>query len=359
MLKPAPLHVGDHVAVVSLSSGTLGELTQQHQLNRGLKRMRQLGLVPVMMPNALKGRLILQQRPELRAADLKAAFLDPSIRGVVAAIGGDDTYRTVPFLMADEQFKTAVRRSPKLFTGFSDTTINHLMFYQLGLQTFYGPNFLSDLAELGPTMLPYTTKTWQRYFENPQQTSIISSPVWYDERTNFSESAQGTRRMTHTEMHHYEVLRGHGTISGTLLGGCLDSFYDLLTTTRYPDERQVAEQFRLIPCAAEWRGKILFIETSDAQPQPDLFKRMLQRMRQAEILTNVAAVIVGKPQNEHYYQEYRQILIDETADLKLPILYNINFGHALPRTALPYGAQVCIDFEQATLKILEPWFVEA
>ncbi len=149
MLKPAPLHVGDHVAVVSLSSGTLGELTQQHQLNRGLKRMRQLGLVPVMMPNALKGRLILQQRPELRAADLKAAFLDPSIRGVVAAIGGDDTYRTVPFLMADEQFKTAVRRSPKLFTGFSDTTINHLMFYQLGLQTFYGPNFLSDLAELG------------------------------------------------------------------------------------------------------------------------------------------------------------------------------------------------------------------
>ena len=34
MLKPAPLHVGDHVAVVSLSSGTLGELTQQHQLNR-------------------------------------------------------------------------------------------------------------------------------------------------------------------------------------------------------------------------------------------------------------------------------------------------------------------------------------
>ena len=337
MLKPAPLHVGDHVAVVSLSSGTLGELTQQHQLNRGLKRMRQLGLVPVMMPNALKGRLILQQRPELRAADLKAAFLDPSIRGVVAAIGGDDTYRTVPFLMV----------------------MVHLMFYQLGLQTFYGPNFLSDLVELGPTMLPYTTKTWQRYFENPQQTSIISSPVWYDERTNFSESAQGTRRMTHTEMHHYEVLRGHGTISGTLLGGCLDSFYDLLTTTRYPDERQVAEQFRLIPCAAEWRGKILFIETSDEQPQPDLFKRMLQRMRQAEILTNVAAVIVGKPQNEHYYQEYRQILIDETADLKLPILYNINFVHAFPRTALPYGAQVCIDFEQAPLKILEPWFVEA
>ncbi|WP_434431858.1 S66 family peptidase [Lactiplantibacillus paraplantarum] len=356
MLKPAPLHQGDHVAVVSLSSGTLGEAARRHQLNQGLKRLQQLGLVPVMMPNTLKGRAVLKQHPELRAADLKQAFLDPNIHGIIAAIGGDDTYRTLPFLMSDPEFKTAVRQSPKLFTGFSDTTVNHLMFYQLGLQTFYGPNFLSDLAELGPTMLPYAADTWQRYFEVSQQTVINSSPVWYDERTDFSEAALETSRVRHVETHHYEVLRGHGVVQGQLLGGCLDSFYDLLTTTRYPDEQQVAAQFNLIPRATAWRGKILFIETSDEQPQPDLFRRMLQRIRQAKILTNVVAVIVGKPQNEHYYQEYRNILIDETTDLNLPILYNVNFGHAFPRTALPYGAQAAVDFDQATLKVLEPWF---
>ena len=358
MLKPAALRMGNHIAVVSLSSGTLGEPEQRHQLTLGMARLRQLGLIPVMMPNTLKGREQLRQHPELRAADLKTAFLDPHIQGIVAAIGGDDTYRTLPFLMNDPEFRAAVKQTPKLFTGFSDTTINHLMFYQLGLQTFYGPNFLNDLAELGGTMLPYTATTWQRYFENAPETMVTSSPVWYDERTDFGTTALGTPRVSHIETHHYEVLRGYGVVHGRLLGGCLDSFYDLLTTTRYPDEQRVANRFDLIPKAEAWRGKILFIETSDEQPEPRLFQRMLRRLRQAGILTNTAAVIVGKPQNERYYQEYRKILVDETADLNLPILYNVNFGHAYPRVALPYGAQAVVDFDQATLKILEPWFSE-
>ncbi|MCA1342785.1 S66 family peptidase [Lactiplantibacillus pentosus] len=356
MLKPAALLPGTHVAVVSLSSGTLGEPSSEHQLKLGLQRLRQLGLVPVIMPNALKGRETLRRHPELRAADLKAAFLDDHIQGIVAAIGGDETYRTLPYLLNDDEFTTAVRRSPKLFTGFSDTTINHLMFYQLGLQTFYGPNFLSDLAELAPEMLPYTAATWHRFMTDNAQTVIKSSPVWYDERVDFSPTAIGTPRTSHVEMRHYEVLRGTGVVKGPLLGGCLDSFYDLLTTTRYPDEQQVARTFKLIPAADEWRGKILFMETSDEQPAPALFQRMLRCIRDAGILTNVAAVVVGKPQNENYYAEYRQLLIDETAALDLPILYNVNFGHAFPRTALPYGAQAAINFDQASLTILEPWF---
>ncbi|MGL5884961.1 MAG: LD-carboxypeptidase, partial [Bombilactobacillus sp.] len=39
-----------------------------------------------------------------------------------------------------------------------------------------------------------------------------------------------------------------------------------------------------------------------------------------------------------------------------PILYNCNFGHAYPRTALPYGCQAQIDFDNRTLKTVEPWF---
>lgn len=51
---------------------------------------------------------------------------------------GDDTYRTLPYLFDDNDFINAVHNNPKLFTGFSDTTINHLMFYKLGIGTFYG-----------------------------------------------------------------------------------------------------------------------------------------------------------------------------------------------------------------------------
>ena len=43
--------------------------------------------------------------------------------------------------MEDREFVNAVQAHPKLFTGFSDTTVNHLMFYRLGLSTYYGPDF--------------------------------------------------------------------------------------------------------------------------------------------------------------------------------------------------------------------------
>jgi len=50
--------------------------------------------------------------------------------------------------MEDEEFIEAVEKHSKLFTGFSDTTVNHLMFYKLGLSTYYGPNFICDLGEI-------------------------------------------------------------------------------------------------------------------------------------------------------------------------------------------------------------------
>lgn len=55
MIKPYKLNKGDNVAIVSLSSGILGESTCKHQLDLGIKRLKELGLNPIFMPNSLKG----------------------------------------------------------------------------------------------------------------------------------------------------------------------------------------------------------------------------------------------------------------------------------------------------------------
>ena len=141
MIKPDMLKYGDTVAIVSLSSGMLGEEFCSHTMEIGVKRLKEFGLEPVFMPNALKGIDYLNKHPEKRAEDLKKAFLDSSIKGVICAIGGDDTYRLLPYFMDDSEFIEVVQRSPKLFTGFSDTAINHFMFWRIGMQTFYGPAF--------------------------------------------------------------------------------------------------------------------------------------------------------------------------------------------------------------------------
>ena len=57
------------------------------------------------------------------------------LKVIICAIGSD-TYRLLPYLLEDEGFIKKVKTNPKIFTGFSDTTNNHLMFYKLGMVSF-------------------------------------------------------------------------------------------------------------------------------------------------------------------------------------------------------------------------------
>ncbi|NVY96391.1 LD-carboxypeptidase [Lactobacillus sp. DCY120] len=358
LVKPRKLVAGDRVAIVSLSSGILGEKSSQHQLWLGLNRLRnEWQLNPVFMPHTLKGVAYLADHPEKRAADLKQAFLDPQVKAIVTAIGGEDTFRLVPYLAEDPEFQQAVRTQPKIFTGFSDTTVDHLLLYQLGLETFYGPNFLNDLAELDTQMLPYTKAAWQHFFENPPQTQIAASQTWYEERTDFSPIALNTPRQAYPDTG-YQVLRGQGKSQGRLLGGCLESLYSLLVPENFTQEPEVNSRYQLLPLAATWDDKILFLETSEEQIPPLQYQRMIQKLIRVGIIPRVRALVIGKPQNKVYYDEYQQILLTETAPYQTPILYNFNIGHAYPRTVLPYGVQAEIDWDQGTFIILEKYFAE-
>ena len=352
MIFPKELKSGDKVAIVSLSSGMLGEEFCRHNVEIGTKRLQDFGLEPVFMPHALKGIDYLKEHPEARASDLKQAFLDDSIAGIICAIGGDDTYRLLPFLMEDREFIEAVQRNPKLFTGFSDTTINHLMFYQLGLATYYGLAFITDLAEISDEMLPYTKAAFEGYFEDFSGRKIIPSEVWYEERSDFSRNAIGTERIAHREERGFELLQGAGVFEGKLLGGCLESLYDVLTSNRYPDQKAVCEKYGLFPNVEEWRDKILFIETCEEMPDPELFAKELQALKEQGIFEVIQGIIVGKPQDESYYEEYKSFLKEIVADQNLPIVYNVNFGHATPRTFLPYGAKVRVDAEKQMIEFL-------
>ena len=350
LIENVNLRKGDKVAIVSLSSGMLGEAFCSHNIEIGVKRLREYGLEPSFMPNSLKGIEYLKANPKARAKDLKDAFMDDSIAGIICAIGGDDTYRLLPYLLEDEEFIDAVHKSPKLFTGFSDTTINHLMFYKLGLSTYYGPNFICDLAEISDEMLPYSKKAFESYIEGNEYREITSSEIWYQERTDFSKEAVGTERISHREEHGFELLQGKECFEGRLLGGCLESLYDILTTTRYEDEKAVCEKYGLFPDIEEWKEKILFIETCEEKPVPEQFEKEIAILKEKGVFDVVSGVLVGKPQDEAYYDEYKNILVKVVNNPDLPIVYNVNFGHATPRCTLQYGAVARVDMKRKIIK---------
>ena len=350
-MQPSCLKKGDKVAIVSLSRGLLGMPFCKHELDLGIKRLENMGLIPVIMDNALKDMDYLEAHPEARAHDLKQAFMDPEVKGIINAIGGFDTYKTIPYLMEDEEFIEAVKANPKIFTGFSDTTNNHLMLNRIGLSTFYGPCLLIDVAELDREMLPYTKEYFDYYFKTPSSFEITSSPVWYKDRASYGVEELGKPREEVKESHGFETLNGSGKRCGKLYGGCIESIYEAYVGGRYEDEAEVYKKYNILPSDDEWKEKILFLETSDEKSTPENFEKMLLEFKKRNILSLVQGVIFGKPIDEVYYEEYKEVIKKVFEDLNTPVLYNVNFGHSVPRCILPYDADTVVDYDDKTIVV--------
>jgi len=65
-----------------------------HRYEAGKKQLQdEFGLVVVEMPHTLRDAGWLHRNPQARAEDLMAAFRDPTIKGIICTIGGDDSIR--------------------------------------------------------------------------------------------------------------------------------------------------------------------------------------------------------------------------------------------------------------------------
>lgn len=90
----------------------------------------------------------------------------------------------------------------------------------------------------------------------------------------------------------------------------------------------------------------MFIETCEEKPVPELFEKEVALLKEKGVFDVVNGVLVGKPQDEVFYQKYKDILIKVIDNEKLPIVYNVNFGYATPRCTLQYGAVAKVDMKQ-------------
>lgn len=147
----------------------------------------------------------------------------------------------------------------------------------------------------------------------------------------------------------FQLLQGEPVFSGKILGGCIESIFDMFDNTRYADTVELYERYGIFPTPSEWQGKILLLETSEEKTPPQLYKKMLEALKQRGVFNSVAGVLVGKPIDETYYDEYKQILIDVIGDKTLPIIYNVNVGHATPRCIIPLGVEARVDMTNGVI----------
>lgn len=340
MIKPRKLNPGDKIATVSLSWG--GPAVFPHRYRVGVQQLQdEFGLQVAEMPNTLRDAEWLSRNPEARADDLMQAFADPSIKGIFSTIGGDDSIRLLPFLDLK-----VIRDNPKVFMGYSDTTISHLICYRAGLISFYGPSIMAEFAENGG-MFPYMIQSLRRTLFSSGVVGEVRSSTdgWTVERLDWGDSANQNIKRKLNPSTGWKFLQGKGIRRGHLIGGCLE----VLDWTRGTE---------IFP--GDWQDAILFIETSEEAPPPELVTRTLRVFAAMCILHQLSGILFARPGGEispdtfvNYDRAILQVVNEEQGLTDLPVVTNMDFGHTAPLFVLPYGVQAEIDCETKCFSLLE------
>lgn len=310
--KPRRLYPGDLVGIVTPASPPL----EPEVIDRSAAAVERLGFKPRLAPNARKRHGFLAGSDRERAGDLMRMFTDPKVQAILCVRGGYGTSRLLPLL--DYQ---AIRRTPKIFLGYSDVTALHCaLLTKAQLVSFHGPTLNADFIK--DDWVEFTHRSLLRVLGQPLAAGSI---------------CQGYDKATVT------VLRG-GTSSGALLGGNLSLLCTTLATPYQPS----------------FKDRILFIEDIDEPPYR--FDRMLTQLLNAGLLQQLAGIAVGLNRNcldpkarksGEYRQTVEDVLQERLAPLKIPIVCGLPFGHVPHNATLPLGIHATLDAQAGDLILTE------
>ena len=341
-IKPARLRPGDTVAAVTLSWGGPG--TYLHRYEAGKRQFEEeFGCRVVETRHALRDAAWIAANPKARADDLMDALADDSVRAIISTIGGDDSIRILPHVDLG-----VIRAHPKIFMGYSDTTVTHFAWMAAGVVSFYGPAFMSGFAENGG-MDRYLVESVRRTLFSGEAVGEVRANTngWTVERLDWADPANQALRRALRPATGWRWLQGNGRVAGPLIGGCIEVMEWLKGTPVWPR-------------ADQWTGAVLFLETSEEAPTPGAVHRWLRSYGAQGILDSVAAILVGRPGGDQIplaaHQEYDDVVLRVVRDefgLATPIVAAMDFGHTDPFFVLPYGVKAEIDCDARRFSIVE------
>ncbi|MFF3263576.1 S66 family peptidase [Streptomyces sp. NPDC002932] len=329
--KPRP---GDRVAVVSPASGLPGILPLPYEL--GLRRLREeFGLEPVEYPSTRK----MGSTPQERAADLHAAFCDPTVKAVIASIGGDDQITVLPHL--DREL---LRANPKPFFGYSDNT-NLLVFLEhLGIVGYHGGSVMVELGRPG-AMHPLTAESLRAALFTHDAHEIVPAKEsgrvnarWEDPRTFDEEPAM-------LPVDGWTWHNAGRVVEGASWGGELEILSWLLMADRG------------IRPVAEYAGRVLFLETSEEMPGAGQVYRILRNMGERGLLRQFPALLMGRAKHwsfeqpldpeagQRYRDRQREAVLRALSEYAPDTMavFDVDLGHTDPQVIIPYGGRVRVD----------------
>ncbi|MBG6216168.1 muramoyltetrapeptide carboxypeptidase LdcA involved in peptidoglycan recycling [Arthrobacter sp. CAN_A6] len=325
---------GDRVAVLSpaFAAPAVSEAVHEQAMRR---LMEATGLVPVEYPTTRQ----LNASAENRAADITAAFADPTIRAVLATVGGDDQVTVIKHIDAE-----VLAANPKPFLGYSDNTNLHHLLWSYGIPSYYGGSTQVHLGA-GPRLDDVHLHSLRAALldggtielTDPGESEDFGIP-WTDPR---ALDQFGVRETTEPW-----TWAGPSTVvEGRSWGGCLEVI----------DQIAVADR---MPSVAAFQGTVLLFETSEELPTADEVKRWVRALGERGILEAAAGVLVARPPTSQLGHPIpgtdtrarlraaqRETIIEQITvyNPDAVVCVGVPFGHTRPQWIIPHGGVIRLD----------------
>jgi muramoyltetrapeptide carboxypeptidase LdcA involved in peptidoglycan recycling len=334
LVRPPKASPGDRVAVVSPAFAAPAVGPEVHE--QALRRLAEVtGLVPVEYPTTRR----LGASAEDRAADLNAAFADPTIRAVLATIGGDDQITVIPHLDAD-----LVRADPKPFLGYSDNTNLLSWLWTQGVASFHGGSTQVHLGS-GPGLDDVHLRSLRAALLEGGRLEI-TEPGEAEDHGLAWDSPAALR--TYGEREPTEPWTWAGparSVTGPTWGGCIEVLQWVLTAGRFPADPAVLD------------GGVLLLETSEDLVPASEVGYITRSLGERGLLAAVDAVVVarataatreqpGTPESRAAHRaEQRDVVVDTVARYHpdAVVVVGVPFGHTRPQWVLPHGGTMTVD----------------
>ncbi|AOS62115.1 hypothetical protein TL08_06455 [Actinoalloteichus hymeniacidonis] len=302
----------------------------------GLRRLReQFGLVPVEYRTTRR----LAATPAERAADLTAAFADPSITAIIATIGGDDQITVLPHLDP-----AIVLANPKPFFGFSDCTCLLAWLWNLGIVGYHGGAVMTQFGRPG-SLHPVTEESLQAALFRPGDHALAPATSYGDIDLPWDDPASFTTEPPSQPASGWQWHNADRVVTGPAWGGNLEILSWLLMADQsIPDPQRLA-------------GGVLFLETSEELPSAQEVYWILRNMGERGLLALFPAVLVGRakawsltrrtsPDERAQYLAEQQAAFRRALGEYAPdamVVFDVDLGHTDPQVVIPYGGTVRVD----------------
>jgi len=309
-IKPPRLKPGDTIGLVAPGSYIDGQ-----QLNESIKNLYELGFNVVYNNSILSKNGYFSGPDRQRASDVNQMFYRDDVKGIVCARGGYGCTRILPLLNYN-----VIKTNPKVLIGYSDvTSLLYGIYKETGLVCFHGAVGISSYNN-------FTVDYFKKTLMDPVDKLLLRNPE--------PESPD-------EEFQPYTIQGG--IAKGELIGGNLSVVVSLIGT----------------PYDVDTKNKIIFLE--EMSEDPYRIDRMLTQMRMAGKFEAAAGVALGIfkdciPSEKTSFDSsftLKEVLKNRLADLNIPVVYGMSFGHVKNKFILPAGLNAELDSSNQTITLLE------